>query len=278
MKDRIVTFILALLLCVCLALPSFAEDTVTPETVTAETVVEETAPESVETTVLETPETLSDELPEGIENAEKNQLLEIVNGLSGEGVDKMQAILLAGINSVERGQSTTWDKIAEFCERHIEAISLIVCAVAVILYMIVRLRSNKKLRDNIGTATNNAVETVEIAKQMNADSVVALEKTARSVDSFKDILGTATTEMRALMEETRQKTAENETLRSALRHNSAADMLVADTVNELLQLANIPQNKKDAIYTKITHAKALIDSEGDTDEAKDKETAQAPVV
>lgn len=278
MRNRIITLMLVLILCVCLAMPSFAEDIAITETVTEEVVVQETSSESIETTVLETPETLSDEIPSGIENAEKNQLLEIVNGLSGEGVDKMQAILLAGINSVERGQSTTWDKIADFCERHIEAISLIACAFTVLLYMITRSKSNKKLRDNIGTATNNAVETVEIAKQMNADSVVALEKAAQRVDSFKNTLDNATEKMTELMAEIRAKETENESLRSALRHNAAADMLVADTVNELLQLANIPQNKKDAIYTKISHAKALIDSEGETNEAKDEETDQTAVV
>ena len=307
MKKRILIIIVTLFLCVGLALPTFAEesapsDTVTDTTDTTEEVTEETgipettdtaemteqtgpmieetalSPETAATTVTEAPETLVDELPDGIENVEKEQLLEIIKGLSGEGVDKIQELLLAGINSVERGQSTLWDKVADFCERHIEAISLIAFAIVGILYIFVRVKSNKKLRNDIGIATNNAVETVEIAKQMNADSVAALQNAAARVDSFKETLDASTNEIKALLAETRQKTAEDETLRSALKHNSDADMLLADTVNELLQLANIPQNKKDAIYSKVTAAKALIKAEVETNEGKDKETDKASIV
>lgn len=307
MKKRILAMIVTLFLCVCLALPSFAEEiipadtvadtTATTEEVTEETeilettdaaemteqtgsVTEETAPssETAETTVIESPETLVDELPDGIENVDKDQLLEIINGLSGEGVDKMQELLLAGINSVERGQSTTWDKVADFCERHIEAISYIAFAIVGICYIFIRVKSNKKLRNDIGIATNNAVETVEIAKQMNEDSVAALQTAAASIDSFKKTLDSSTEEIKALLAETREKTAEDETLRAALKHNSAADMLLADTVNELLQLANIPQNKKDAIYSKVTAAKALIKAEEKTDEGKNEKTDKASVV
>ena len=210
-------------------------------------------------------------MPYGIECADNERFVEMINGLSGEGVDKVQALLLAGINSTERNEGTVWDRIAEFCERHIEAVSLCVCAVAVLIYLCVRIRSMKRLRRDIGTATNNAVETVEIAKSMNESGVNALLNTQRSIDGFKETLDDAIIRMDRLIEEHRQKNKENESLRNALRYNSAADMLVADTVNELLQLANIPQVRKDAIHEKITNAKALIASETEY-ESKNKET------
>lgn len=301
MKKRIFAIITVLFICVSLDMPSFAEETVFTDTVAVETssdiTVEtkeiaevtteaagsleekaEPTPETTETMVSESSEALADDLPDGIENVDKEQLISIINGLSGEGVNKMQKLLLAGINSVERGQSTTWDKVADFCERHIEGMSLIAFAIVGIVYIFVRVKSNKKLRNDIGIATNNAVETVEIAKQMNADSVTALEKNSQSINAFKNCLESAEKAMVDLMEENRRKSAENEALRDALKHNSAADMLLADTVNELLQLAKIPQNKKDAIYSKITAAKALIKSEGKTDEGKNKKTDKASVV
>lgn len=268
MRYRIIALLTVTVVCFLSAFTAFAEDFA--ESVQTEALTETEAP---------APETLSDELPEGIESADKDELIDIINGLSGEGVHKVQEILLAGINSIEEGQSTTWDNVAYFVERHIEAVSLIVCALAVIAYMTVRTKANKRLRKDITVATNNAVETVEIAKQMNADSVSALEDCSRSVKDFEKSLNGAVDKIDALLEENREKSAECESLRNALKHNSAADMLVADTVNELLQLANISQTKKDAIYEKVLRAKALINREESADnEGRDEKKANSSVV
>ena len=225
--------------------------------------------ESAETVVLYTPESLSEEIPEEIAEADKDELLKIINGLSGEGVERVRAAITVGIDSVERGGGGFWDRAAGFCERHIEAVSLLAFALCVLFYVFVRLRSTKKLRGDIRVSTNNAVETVEIAKRISADSTSALERAAASIDTFGASLEEALAEMRGLMETEQKKSAECESLRMALKHNADADMLVADTVNELLQLANIPQNKKDAIYTRITSAKAIINAEREGGEESD---------
>ncbi len=211
---------------------------------------------------------LSDELLQEIGEADKEELISLINGLSGEGVEKVKEVLLVGLANVERDDATVWGNIASFCEKHIDAVSLAVCAVAICIYTVVKVRSVRGLRGDIRVSTNNAVEAVEIARRMNAEGVDIMERASQSIDGFRAELGGAVEEIRRMLEAERQKSAECDSLRSALKHNADADILVADTVNELLQLANIPQCKKDAIYSKVKAAKALIASEVTDGEAK----------
>ena len=261
MKRTLYLLVILFTVCVVIWLPVSASDEIS-EVVDTEQGATDIHIEAEESEI----QTLSDDIPDGIENAEKSQLIEIINGLSGEGIEKMQGILLAGINSVERDSGTVWDRTADFCERHIEAISLLTFAVTVIFYMALRVRGNKRLRRNIEISTNNAVEAVEIAKGISADNVAELERYSAQVEHYAAAMADATERIDVLLAEIRQKSLENEALRNVIRHNSEADMLVADTVNELLQLSNIPQNKKDAIYSKVSAAKVLISSEGNYEE------------
>ena len=204
---------------------------------------------------------LLDELPKDIENADREELAAIINSLSGEGVERVKALLIAGAESMERGESSSWDRVADLVQKYAEAISLAVCAVALAVYTAVRVRGNQALRRDIATATNNAVETVEIAKQMSGESVSALEREAESVRAFEATLDKAVERIDALIKENREKSRECRALTDVIRRSSAADLLVADTVNELLQLSSIPQCKKDAIYQKLYKARTLIEGE-----------------
>ena len=270
MKIKAYALVFLVLVCIVFQLPISANEATakTVETIENEEAEYTEAYGEAEIIVLNTPQKLSDDIPSGIENAEKDQLIEIINGLSGEGIDKMQTVLLAGINSIERDKSTLWDRTADFCQMHIEAISLIAFSAVVVFYMLIRVRGSKRLRRNIEISTNNAVEAVEIAKSISADNLAVLEGYTVQVERYSSVISDANARIDELLCEVRRKSLENEALRNVIKHNVDADMLVADTVNELLQLSNIPQNKKDAIYSKITEAKALISSEGNYEEQR----------
>lgn len=263
-------FFAALLVAVLLfsmTLPAFAEDT-----------VEETVEETV---AVEEETVLSDTVPdeEDIQEADKQSFIEMLDGMSPEGVDKIKDLIIAGMEGIETEKDTTWDKVKIFTLNHLTEIAWIVFAIVLVFYIFIEYVRYKGLRKSSATMNNNAI----LISEKGTDAVRAcnhtMEEVREDVNSYTKTIEEAAALMKAQAAELEQRNAEYEKLlheyRIKLEINSRAETLLADALNELLQLSNIPQIKKDAIYGRYTRAKALIESElEDSDGSENEEKAE----
>lgn len=271
MKKRLIALLTILVLAVAIMLPVYAED----DTTATEAVVE-----TIETTAaVET--TLTDEIPaeEEIAAADKQSFAEMLDGMSPEGVEKIKALILSGMDKIDSTENTGWDKAKTFILAHLTEVAWIVFAVVLVFYIAIEIIRYKGLRKSAATMNNNAILIAEKSTDAVKENTDVMKAVKDSVSQYQNTVSEAAELMKLQAAELERRNAEYEKMlieyRVKLEINSRAETLLADSLNELLQLSNIPQIKKDAIYARYARAKALIESEmeDNSNDGESKENA-----
>ena len=237
-------------------------ETETVETETVETEVVET--ETVETEVVETepaetepmekttsaqaaapvePSTTAKE-PPSTEPETQASLIpsDVANALIHATPEQLEAVkqyLEKGINVLE--EKTGWDRVTDFLLEHVEELAWIVCAIAFVACMCVVMTAKKKFGLSATTMNNNAVEIAE--------------KSERLVESMKNEAINACREMKEQAHEAAEKASDAfERFSAADEKNASAVSCLAVVVEELLQVSNLPQWKRDEFRMKFDEA------------------------
>lgn len=141
----------------------------------------------------------------------------------------------------------TTEKIVEWIYENYEEITVILAVIAAALLIVERLT---KVIKTIVTCNNNAIV---IAEDSKATTQVALEE----VNSVKETVSAYKEEVAKLLAEVRQSDEEKKTLKTALARvegflqtSKLANTELANEVAELLVLANIPNSKKEELYSR----------------------------
>lgn len=155
----------------------------------------------------------------------------------------------------------TTDEIVKWVEGHLEEISVIITLIFTLIYQI---RKHAALNKSIAHCNNNAVAVVENSNGAIQQALSRVESVSAVVDNYRD-------EIVKLLAEIRQTDEEKKKLETALTEVEAylktaklANTELANEVAELLVLANIPNSKKEELYSR--HRAAV-----DAIEAADKE-------
>lgn len=153
---------------------------------------------------------------------------------------------------IEAEQTT--EKIVQYVKEHLEEISVIITMILTVYYQV---RKHASLNKSIGTLNNNAVTVAENSSSVVNRALSQLETVASEVGSF-------TAEIANLLREVRANDAEKKQLADALSsvdgHLKAAKLAnieLSNEVAELLVLANIPNSKKEELYSRH---RAAVDS------------------
>lgn len=143
------------------------------------------------------------------------------------------------------------DQIVDYVKSHVEEITVIVTFLAGSLY---DRRLRRKLNGSIGTLNNNAIGVAN-------NSADAIKSALEKVDGISGIVKLYTDKIETLMAEIRDNDEERRALKEALVRvesylatSKSATVEMANEVAELLVLANIPNAKKDELYSRHTKA------------------------
>lgn len=169
-----------------------------------------------------------------------------------------------GENSADTGFTT--EAIVSYIKSHIEEISVIGTLLLTIFY---EVRKHGKLNGSIGTLNNNAITVAENSAAAIKSALAEVEGIAEVVENYKN-------EIKELLDEIRKNADEKESLETTLAHvekflstSKLATLELSNEVAELLVLANIPNAKKEELYSRhraAVDAIAIAESEVKSDE------------
>lgn len=141
----------------------------------------------------------------------------------------------------------TTDAIIQYVQAHLEEISVIITLILTVFYQV---RKHASLNKSIGTLNNNAVAVSE-------NSSSAINQALSGVQAVSDVVGGYTEQMAALLNEVRANEEEKQklaatlsTVEKYLETAKAANIELSNEVAELLVLANIPNSKKEELYSR----------------------------
>lgn len=143
------------------------------------------------------------------------------------------------------------ETIVEWVKANIEEIAVIFGLVVSAFYSTITRRG---LNGSIGTLNNNAITIAENSAKAIKDALTEVEDIANIVKNYKE-------EFEALLGEVRKNGEEKQSLEDTLNQvktflntSKLACLEMSNEVAELLVLANIPQSKKEELYSRHTKA------------------------
>lgn len=182
----------------------------------------------------------------------------VTEAVEVESTPTEEEIVTEGENSAtEETPTLTTDKIVEWVFENYEEITVIFAVISAALLIVARLTDVIK---SIVTCNNNSVAVAEESKETTQ---AALDE----VKTVKDVVGAYKEEMANLLAEVRQSDEEKKNLKMALdkvedflKTAKLANTELANEVAELLVLANIPNAKKEELYSRHRAAVDAIDA------------------
>ena len=151
----------------------------------------------------------------------------------------------------------TTEAIVNWVETHLEEISVIVTLIATLIY---NVRKHTALNKSIVTLNNNSVGVVDESNKAIKKALERVESVSTTVDSYKDEIILLLSEIRKNDEEKKKLETALTEVESYLKTAKLANTELANEVAELLVLANIPNAKKEELYSRHRAAVAAIDA------------------
>ena len=150
---------------------------------------------------------------------------------------------------------TYCDKVVEWVLASFEEISVIVTLIAGAYYS---FRKHGWLNKAISTLNNNAVVIAEDSKSAINNALAEVKGMAETVSEYKAMIEAALEEVRKSDEEKKRLEAALNQFESYLKTSKLANIELANEVAELLVLANIPNSKKEELYSRHVAAVGAI--------------------
>lgn len=149
---------------------------------------------------------------------------------------------------------TTAEKIVEYVKAHLEEISVIITLILTAFY---NVRKHGLLNKSIGTLNNNAVSVAENSNSAIQQALVGVTGVSDIVKGFTDKMDSMLAEIRKNAEEKTSLEAALAEVQNHLKTAKLANVEFANELAELLVLANIPNAKKEELYSRH---RAAVDS------------------
>lgn len=141
----------------------------------------------------------------------------------------------------------TTDEIVKWVEMHLEEISVIITLIFTLIYQV---RKHASLNKSIATCNNNAVSIVENSNSVVQTALNRVENVSAVVDKYKDEIVTLLAEIRQTDDEKKKLETALAEVENYLKTAKLANTELANEVAELLVLANIPNSKKEELYSR----------------------------
>lgn len=226
----------------------------------AETIFEGT--EAVDTEAVTEEITTVIDADDAIEAEDARQwLIDAIKNAKPEQVEFIKGYIEDALVAMEGLQYTEWEWIYKITSDNAEWVACIIVGLGFIfsgVVMIVKYRREKVL-------INNSVDAVGVSERKMGEMV---KRVGDYEMRFEDLAQENVAVIKRLDERDKQLDDALQTIckmqeqtAAATKHDIDAMLILADVLGELIQLSNIPQVKKDAIYSKHETAKNHIVSE-----------------
>lgn len=273
MRNFLLTAVMLLSIALIISVPAHAAEetaegieTVTEvqqevtEEATAETIFEGT--EAVDTEAVTEEITTVIDADDAIEAEDARQwLIDAIKNAKPEQVEFIKGYIEDALVAMEGLQYTEWEWIYKITSDNAEWVACIIVGLGFIfsgVVMIVKYRREKVL-------INNSVDAVGVSERKMGEMV---KRVGDYEMRFEDLAQENVAVIKRLDERDEQLADAQRTIckmqeqmSAATKHDIDAMLILADVLDELIQLSNIPQVKKDAIYSKHETAKNHIVSE-----------------
>lgn len=150
-------------------------------------------------------------------------------------------------SEAEREAELTTQKIISYIQEHLEELSVILTLILTVFYQI---RKHAKLNKSIGVLNNNAVAVSENSSSAISQALTGVQTVSDVVAGYKDEMTKLLDEVRANEEEKQALKATVGRVEKYLETAKAANLELSNEVAELLILANIPNSKKEELYSR----------------------------
>jgi hypothetical protein len=147
---------------------------------------------------------------------------------------------------------TKSEEIVAWIQANLEEISVFITMILTIIY---NVRRNKTLDNSVKTLNNNSVAVAETSKK-------SVEDASATISGYSDKMDKLLTKYERTAEENEQLHAKLDESTNCIRASKLANKELANVVAELLVLANIPNSKKEELYSRHLAAnKAIAEAE-----------------
>lgn len=154
---------------------------------------------------------------------------------------------------------TKAEQIIAYGKANFEEIFVVVTSILAAFYQV---RKHKLLNKSIVTLNNNAVTISENSKNAMQDALGEMGGVATVVTEYKTDIESLLEEYRATAEEKKKLEHTLDEVHNHLKTAKLANVELANEVAELLVLANIPNAKKDELYSRhLAAVGAIADAE-----------------
>lgn len=169
-------------------------------------------------------------------------------------------------------QMTSAEKVVEYIKTYFEEISVILTLIMTAFY---QARKHKLLNRSVGTLNNNAIDVARNSDESIKKALSDMREMADAVAEYRNDFINMLEEVRESAEEKRKvEEALDETL-SFIKAAKLANVELGNEVAELLVLANIPNAKKEELYSRhLAAVGAITDAEATEVTAHDHGNAE----
>ena len=143
------------------------------------------------------------------------------------------------------------ETIVEWVKSNLEEIAVIFGLVASAFYGTI---TRKGLNGSIGTLNNNAITIAENSAKAIKDSLTEVEDIAGIIKGYKEEFNTFLSEIKKNAEEKQSLEDTLNQVQTFLIASKSACLEMSNEVADLLVLANIPNSKKEELYSRHTKA------------------------
>lgn len=152
---------------------------------------------------------------------------------------------------------TITGSIVNYIKAHFEEISVIVTLILTVFYQV---RKHISLNKSIGVLNNNAIVVAESSNKAMNDALEEVRSMGSVVNGYKEDIASLLAEIRKNAEDTKRLENALYGANEYMKKAKEANIEFSNELAELLVLANIPNSKKDELYSRHRAAIDALDA------------------
>lgn len=186
----------------------------------------------------------------------------ILADASPEQVRYIKAKIESVLSGLEGYNVTGWDKVAAWVTRNIYAVSWAIFGIGIVFAAFVYIRKNRGLMRQLATLNNNSVEIAKASHEDSGRALDAVKQYAAETAEMREAVAEMTKEVAEMLEAHESTSAERDAAVAETDAQRKAEtdaiLLLADTLEAMMQCSRINDARKDEIAAKYAAAKRLI--------------------
>lgn len=183
--------------------------------------------------------------------------------------EESEAAVTEGVSteqSLEKVQTTISEKIVAWILPHMEEISVVI---TLILSSFYQMRKHSLLNKSMGVMNNNTIAVAENSASSMQQALAGMADVSTTLTEYKETINGLLAEYKQTAEEKKVLEAKLTEVESYLKSAKDSNIEFSNELAELLVLANIPNAKKDELYSRHRAAVEAIEAAAKV-EAKDE--------